>query len=161
MADVSENRFNVLHEYDEVEEDYSVSQAIIASVLAVVEESKTVKINTPKTNGKTRETTGRMDGTIIGHIVSHVVLAIQPLLIKVVPTALTTETKQLMTDMAAKTWERKCELDGLKKKVQLHTFELNRLEQYSRRESIRICGIDETAGEDTDDLVGSWRRTLV
>ena len=41
----------------------------------------------------------------------------------------------------------------MKKEVQLHTFELDCLEQYSRRESIRICGIDETAGEDTEDLV--------
>ena len=44
-------------------------------------------------------------------------------------------------------------MDGLKKEVQLRTLELDRLEQSSRRESIRICGIDETAGEDTDVLV--------
>ena len=44
-------------------------------------------------------------------------------------------------------------MDGLKKEVQLRTFELDRLEQSSRRDSIRICGIDETAGEDTDVLV--------
>ena len=70
-----------------------------------------------------------------------------------VTSAVTTETKQLMTDMAAKTVERKAELDVLKEEVQLQTFELDRLEQSSRRESIRICGIDETAGEDTDSLV--------
>ena len=51
------------------------------------------------------------------------------------------------------TAKRKSELDGLKKDVQLHKFDLDQLEQYSRRESIGICGIDETAGEDTDDLV--------
>ena len=79
-------------------------------------------------------------------------LAIQPVLIKVVTPAVTTATRQLMTDMATKTAKRKAELDGLKKEVKLHTFELDRLEQYSRRESIRICGIDETAGEDTDEL---------
>ena len=67
--------------------------------------------------------------------------------------AVTTETKQLMTDMAAKTVERKAELDVLKEEVQLQTFELDRLEQSSRHESIRIRGIDETAGEDTDSLV--------
>ena len=40
---------------------------------------KTVKINTPKTNGKTRSTTGsKMDGATIGDIVRQVVLAIQP-----------------------------------------------------------------------------------
>ena len=84
---------------------------------------------------------------------SQVVLATQPVLIKAVTSAVTTATRQLMTDMATKTAERKAELDGLKKEVQLQKFELDRLEQYSRRESIRICGIDETAGEDTDDVV--------
>ena len=154
MADVSDNRFNVLRENDDVGDlDDSVSQAITTAVLAAVEDSKTVK-GTPKTNGKTRATTGnKIDGATIGDIVSQVVLAIQPLLIKVVTSAVTTATRQLMTDMATKTADRKAELDGLKKEVQLHTFELNRLEQYSRRESIRICGIDETAGEDTDDVV--------
>ena len=149
MADVSDNRFNVLRENDDVEDlDDSVSQAITTAVLAVVEDSKTVK-GTPKTNGKTRATTGnKIDGATIGDIVSQVVLAIQPVLIKAVTSAVTTATRQLMTDMATKTAGRKAELDGLKKEVQLHTFELNRLEQYSRHESIRICGIDETAGED-------------
>ena len=71
---------------------------------------KTVKINTPKMNGKTRATTGKMDwGATIGDIVRQVVLAIQPPLIKVVTLAVTTATRQLMTEMAAK---RKCELDG-------------------------------------------------
>ena len=154
MADVSDNRFNVLRENDDVEDlDDSVSQAITTAVLAVVEDSKTVK-GTPKTNGKTRATTGnKIDGATIGDIVSQVVLAIQPVLIKAVTSAVTTATRQLMTDMATKTAGRKAELYWLKKEVQLHTFELNRLEQYSRRESIRICGIDETAGEDTDDVV--------
>ena len=36
------------------------------AVLAAVEESKMVKTNTPKTNGKTRSTKGRMDGATIG-----------------------------------------------------------------------------------------------
>ena len=154
MADVSDNRFNVLRENDDVGDlDDSVSQAITTAVLAAVEDSKTVK-GTTKASGKTRATTGnKIDGAIIGDIVSQVVLAIQPLLIKVVTSAVTTATRQLMTDMATKTAERKAELDGLKKEVQLQKFELDRLEQYSRCESIRICGIAETAGEDTDDVV--------
>ena len=74
-----------------------------------------------------------MDGATIGDIVSQVVvLAIQPLLIKVITLAVITATRQLMNDMATTTAERKAELDGLKKEVQLQKFELDRLEQYSR-----------------------------
>ena len=98
-----------------------------------------MKGTTPKTNGKTRATTGsKVDGVTIGDIVSQVVLAIQPLLIKVVTSAVTTATRQLMNDMATKTAERKAELDGLKKEIQLQKYELDRLEQYSHCESIRI-----------------------
>ena len=50
MADVSDNRFNVLRENDDVGDlDDSVSQAITTAVLAAVEDSKTVK-GTPKTS---------------------------------------------------------------------------------------------------------------
>ena len=70
----------------------------------------------------------RMDGATIGDIVSQVVLAIQPLLIKVVTSVVTTATKQLMTEMAEKTGERKCELDVLRKEVQLRKYELDHLE---------------------------------
>ena len=98
-----------------------MSQAI-STVLVAVEESKTVKTNTPKTNGKARSTAEiKMDGATIGDIVSQVMLMSQPLLIKVVTTAVTTATKQLMADMAAKTVERNCELDVLKE-VQLHIY---------------------------------------
>ena len=145
MANVSDNRFNMLRENDEAGDlDDSVSQAITTAVLAAM------KSTTPKT----RATTGsKVGGATIGEIVSPVVLAIQPLLIKVVTSAVTTATRQIMKDIATKTAERKAELDGLMIEVQLQKYELDRLEQYSSRESIRIGGIDETTGEDTDDLV--------
>ena len=71
MADISDNRFNVLRENDEVGDlDNSVSQAITTAVLAAVEDSKTVK-GTLKTSGRTRATTGnKVDGAIIGDIVN-------------------------------------------------------------------------------------------
>ena len=57
-----------------------------------------------KMNGKTRATTGKMDWrATIGDIVSQVVLAIQPPLIKVVTSAVTTATRLLMTEMACET----------------------------------------------------------
>ena len=140
MADVSDNRFNVRCENDEAGDlDDSVSQAITTAVLAVVEDTKTVKGTTPKTNGKMRATTGsKVDGATIGDIVNQVGHAIQPLLIKVVTSAVATATRQLMNDMVTKTAERKVELDGLKNEVQLQKYELDRLEQYSWRETIRI-----------------------
>ena len=72
-----------------------------------------------------------MDGATIGDIVSQVVLTMQLMLSKVVTSAVGTATKQLMTEIAAKTAEQRCKLDVLRKEVQLHKFELDRLEQYS------------------------------
>ena len=64
---------------------------------------KTVKINMPKTTGKTRTTGKDGLGATIGGIVRQVVLATQPPLIKVVTSAAPTPKRQLMTEMACET----------------------------------------------------------
>ena len=44
-------------------------------------------------------------------------------------------------------------LGKVKQRVQLQRFDLDSLEQYSRRESVRIYGIPESKGKDTNRLV--------
>ena len=48
---------------------------------------------------------------------------------------------------------KQSEVNKLKNEVQLLKFELDRQNQYSRRESVRISGISEKEGEYTNDIV--------
>ena len=45
------------------------------------------------------------------------------------------------------------ELRAVKTNMQINRFEIDRLEQYSRRDSVRVCGIAETDNENTNDIV--------
>ena len=45
------------------------------------------------------------------------------------------------------------ELRAAKTNMQINRFEIDRLEQYSRRDSVRVCGIAETDNENTNDIV--------
>ena len=47
----------------------------------------------------------------------------------------------------------KQEVNALKRVIQVQRFEFDKLEQYGQRETIRINGIPETEGEDTNVLV--------
>ena len=44
-------------------------------------------------------------------------------------------------------------MESLRARVQSQLFELERLQQYSRRENIRVYGIDETADECTNTII--------
>ena len=44
-------------------------------------------------------------------------------------------------------------MESLRARVQSQSFELDRLQQYSRRENIRVYGIDETADECTNTII--------
>ena len=45
------------------------------------------------------------------------------------------------------------DVKALRTQVQSHNFEIDRLEQYSRRENIRVFGVAETADESTNDVI--------
>ena len=45
------------------------------------------------------------------------------------------------------------ELRAAKTNMQINRFEIDRLEQYSLRDSVRVCGIAETDNENTNDIV--------
>ena len=45
------------------------------------------------------------------------------------------------------------EVESLRARVQTQSFELDRLQQYSRRDNIRVYGVDEKEGECTNTII--------
>ena len=45
------------------------------------------------------------------------------------------------------------DMKAMRAQVQTQNFEIDRLQQYSRRENIRVFGITETADEKTNDII--------
>ena len=159
MADVV-NRFQMLDEKFESVDELPIYMAdtIAAAVQAAFEEDKgnKPKGGTPKgiATGKTRgNSAAKADGAMIGEIMAQMVETMQPMLIKAITVAICTSTKQIVTDIMKETNVLKQEVNALKRVIQVQRFEFDKLEQYGRRETIRINGIPETEGEDTNVLV--------
>ena len=159
MADVV-NRFQMLDEKCESVDELPIDMAdtIAAAVQAALEEDKgnKPKGGTPKgiATGKTRgNSEAKVDGAMIGEIMAQMVATMQPMLIKAITVAICTSTKQIVTDIMKVTNVLKQEVNALKRVIQVQHFEFDKLEQYGRRETIRINGIPETEGEDTNVLV--------
>ena len=153
MADVVANRFQVLtqHGHDS-DSQIAINDAIAAAVQTAVGASmKTINSATPKQNTKTRSV--KIDGATIGEIVGQVVLAIQPLLIEIITSAVGSATKLLIAELSATTTSTRREMNSLGKEVQMQKFEIDRLQQYQRRDAIRVSGIPEREGEDTNAII--------
>ena len=80
--------------------------------------------------------------TDIGGIIAQVIGALQPILIK----AVTTMSEAYCSELTRKTTEA---TDELKRHVQVLTFRNDELEQYTRRENVKIHGLPETDNDDT------------
>ena len=93
-----------------------------------------------------------LDKASMREIVSSIMMAIQPLIVQAVTAAVTSAMEAAMNQLL-----RSDGLGSLKSQTQRTHFDLDRLEQYGRRESIRIHGVEEKAGENTNE---SWPRTL-
>ena len=113
---------------------------------AVSDALKNVKVG-DSVKGAKLKTNGDM-ASDIGRIIAQVITAIEPLLVKAVVNATETAVALICESTAKQT-----EVNKLKNEVQLLKFELDRQNQYSRRESVRISGIPETEGENTNDIV--------
>ena len=164
MADVA-NRFQMLDEkcesVDELPVPIDMADTIAAAVQAAFDEE--ILGNRPaKGGGKTRgnsaaSAAAKVDGAMIGEIMAQLVTTMQPVLIKAITVAVCASTKQIVTDImketAKETHVLKKEVNELKRVIQVQRFDLDRLEQYGRRETIRINGIPETEGGDTNDIV--------
>ena len=167
MTQAFGNRFNALPQNvdntvsDEVNADDVFEKAIAEAVqTAIAETTSTVKKGVSSVKPvQTRSTgsNGKMDASTIGEIIRQVVAAIQPMIASVVTAAVSASTKQIVAEVKAttdsQTTEVRNSLGKVKQQVQLQRFDLDRLELYSRRESVRIYGIPESEGEDTNRLV--------
>ena len=79
----------------------------------------------------------------VGEIVAKVLAALQPALVSMVAAAVKTSTEALLEEIK----KAACPASTATT-VQANKFEIDRLEQYSRRDNVKVIGIPETEGED-------------
>ena len=138
------NRFDNLADTNAEVDDVSVQVQVEK---AVSDALKNVMVG-DSAKGAKLETNGDIQASEIGRIIAQVITAIEPLLVKAVVNATETAVAQICESSA-----KQSEVNKLKNEVQLLKFELDRQNQYSRRESVRISGISETEGENTNDIL--------
>lgn len=87
--------------------------------------------------------------------VPSIVLAMQPLIIQAVTahvsSAMEAAVKQLLSSDG---------LSSLKSQTQKTKFDIDSLEQYGRKENIRIFGVEKKAGENTNEVVMNIAKDL-
>ena len=149
--------------------DESFSKMLADAIEGVLVVSETVQSTKGGGKSATRANTnsnktkvGGVDATV-GDITAQVILAIQPIFIKTVTSAVTAAVsaafrhlKDEIQGIEIVKEELKAvkeELRAAKTNMQINRFEIDRLEQYSRRDSVRVCGIAETDNENTNDIV--------
>ena len=132
-----------------------VNEAVKVALSSLFPDTKPNKKNT---KGKTTTTTH--EGAITGDVITLVIAALQPVLVKsvtaAVTTAVATASKQIMLELRQDigvVHAMEADVKALRTKVQSQNFEIDRLEQYSRRENIRVFGVAETADELTNDVI--------
>ena len=104
----------------------------------------------PKGTGKTRgNSAAKVDGAMIGEIMAQIMTTMQPMLIKAITVAICTSTKQIITDIIKET-------NVLNRVIQVQLFVFDKLEQYGLRDTIRVNGIPETGGENTNEIVRAF-----
>ena len=121
---------------------------------------KTNATNSPGGCKRTRQTNiqnVKVDSNTVAEIVTQVVEAVQPMIINIVQAAVTASTEQVLKRWDEKLTEQRKEMEAannkVKKEVQCQKFELDKLEQYGRRENIKIFGVPSSAEENTNDIV--------
>ena len=88
------------------------------------------------------------------------IAALQPVLVKSLTAAVTAAvavaSKPIMIDLRHNLEEMQRmreDVESFRARVQTQSFELDRLQQYSRKDNIRVYGIDETADECTNTII--------
>lgn len=99
------------------------------------------------------EVSGGLDGSVKSNI-SEVIRALQTVLIQCVTTAVckasSTVSKELIEDMKSQYMDNSTTGD-LRNHIKLQIYQLDRMEQYNRRENLRIKDIEDEE-EDTSDV---------
>ena len=147
--------------------DNDVDEAVAAAVekvLSVTMGAKRTIIQSQSTKSKGKQKPSETDTTTIetaamGDIVSQVVAAIQPIIIKsviaAITSALSTSTKLIVDEIneELKTCLQTVKEDvrNVKREMQRHQWQIDALEQYSRRDNIKTIGFPEPAHGRTED----------
>ena len=144
QALASERDKNAVEDVDIVENDISSKiDDVVKAALANLKTSQEVKISDGrgKRSGRGGNT---LNIAIIGEIVAAVVKSVCPLIIEAVDTA-AKNIVNLNVGVKAKEVDRQS---------LLHRYETDRLEQYTRRDNVRIFGLEEGDNENDIDLEG-------
>ena len=132
-----------------------VNEAVKAALNSLVADSQP---KTTKRNPKGRATATH-EGAITGEVITLVIAALQSVLVQSVTAALTTAataSKHSMLDLRhdlGALHAMEADTKALRAQVQTLNFDIDRLQQYSRRENFRVFGIAETADEKTNDII--------
>lgn len=153
------NRFDLLDDEVSMKRHSSPSLVLEDAVSYAVAAASGVKTDYLMSAGKTghgREKASSPqqshdDDAKISMIVAKVMAAIQPILVQTVSAAVAAAMKSLMDELKKPLQSlHQLETDGQQAKA---LEEVDRLEQYGRRDNIRIFGLEETRGEDTTNKV--------
>ena len=97
---------------------------------------------------------------VIGDIIALVIAAIQPVIVKSINVAVTSAVEAATEQIMANVRREMSVIEDVGKKrsslqveTQKLTFEIDCLEQYSRRENVRIYGLAQTQGENTNGIL--------
>ena len=115
----------------------------------------------PNTKNKAIRTTAKgVGGAAIGDIIAQVIAAIQPVIVKSITIGVTSvveaATEQIMANVRREMdviEDVGKKLRSLQVETQKLTFKIDCLEQYSRRENVRIYGLAQTQGENTNGIL--------
>ena len=87
-----------------------------------------------------------------GELIAKVLCALQPVLISVICAAVKASNEALLQEVQKKQQAAAPPTHANHLHMQ-NQFHIDKLEQYSRRENMRVVGVPATAGEDTDQIV--------
>jgi hypothetical protein len=136
--------------------DY-VQSEIDGAVNAIIKESSAKALSDAakaKKDGRRKAQTGAkgsVDQDLVTDIVRQVMTDIVPVIGGMVAEAIKASTRAIVNELQQNS--SPVGMGKMKTAVQTVSFDIDRLEQYSRRESVRISGLKESEGEDTDRIV--------
>ena len=165
MAARSSNRFRALANVngsakEETESRANIQTTIEDAVKSAMEEAVASTNDSRTKKGPKLNVSKNVDLSMIGEIVAQVMLGVQPLITSVVTSAVTASTRAILADVAESHTQLRNEVASLQKEVRLHRFQLDRLEQYGRRDSVRIHGLAETTDGEPETTEGSTEKVI-
>ena len=158
------NRFKSLANKTAEDEDEDDGKICIEQIVADALENVGAHEHLPNANTKNKPKRAAakanfVDGASIGDIIAQVISAIQPVIVKSITVAVTSAVEAATEQIMAHVRREMGVIEDVGKKLcslqvenQKLTFEIDRLEQYSRRENVRIFGLAETQGENTNTV---------